>query len=139
MSAARLGARPADPVQVILVDTNVVSEPLKPRRDPRVVAWLHRQRAETLFISTITAAEILSASAGFRSASGAAGWRGRSRAKSAACSPAAYYPSISRLVSFGDFIDSMERSDSHPAMRRTVVVPRSPPPPKTAGGRRWVS
>jgi toxin FitB len=44
---------------VILVDTNVVSEPLKPRGDPRVVAWLDRQPAETLFISTITVAEIL--------------------------------------------------------------------------------
>jgi toxin FitB len=44
---------------VILVDTNVVSEPLKPRRDPRVVAWLDRQPAETLFISTISLSEIL--------------------------------------------------------------------------------
>jgi toxin FitB len=44
---------------VILVDTNVVSEPLKPRGDPRVVAWLDRQPAETLFISTISVSEIL--------------------------------------------------------------------------------
>ncbi len=44
---------------MILVDTNVVSEPLKARSEPRVVAWLDRQRAETLFISTITVSEIL--------------------------------------------------------------------------------
>jgi toxin FitB len=44
---------------VILVDTNVVSEPMKTRSDKRVVAWLDRQKAETLFISTITVSEIL--------------------------------------------------------------------------------
>jgi predicted nucleic acid-binding protein len=44
---------------VILVDTNVVSEPMKTRGDKRVVAWLDRQRIETLFISTITVSEIL--------------------------------------------------------------------------------
>jgi predicted nucleic acid-binding protein len=44
---------------VILVDTNVISEPLKAQGDPRVVAWLDRQPAETLFISTISVSEIL--------------------------------------------------------------------------------
>jgi toxin FitB len=44
---------------VILVDTNVVSEPMKTRSDKRVVAWLDRQKAETLFISTISVSEIL--------------------------------------------------------------------------------
>jgi toxin FitB len=44
---------------VILVDTNVVSKPMKTRGDKRVVAWLDRQRIETLFISTITVSEIL--------------------------------------------------------------------------------
>jgi hypothetical protein len=44
---------------VILVDTNVVSEPLKARADPRVVAWLDRQTADALFISTISVSEIL--------------------------------------------------------------------------------
>ena len=44
---------------MILVDTNVVSEPLKARSEPRVVAWLNRQPAETLFISTISVSEIL--------------------------------------------------------------------------------
>jgi hypothetical protein len=44
---------------VILVDANVVSEPLKARGDPRVVAWLNRQPVETLFISTISVSEIL--------------------------------------------------------------------------------
>jgi toxin FitB len=44
---------------VILVDTNVVSEPLRPRGDPRVVAWLDQQPAEALFISAISVSEIL--------------------------------------------------------------------------------
>ena len=44
---------------MILVDTNVVSEPMRPRGDPRVVAWLDRQAAETLFISTVSVAEVL--------------------------------------------------------------------------------
>jgi toxin FitB len=44
---------------VILVDTNVVSEPLRGRGEVRVVAWLDRQSAETLFISTISVSEIL--------------------------------------------------------------------------------
>jgi toxin FitB len=44
---------------VILVDTNVISEPLKAQGDPCVVAWLDRQPAETLFIATISLSEIL--------------------------------------------------------------------------------
>lgn len=44
---------------MILVDTNVVSEPMKAHGDPRVAAWLDRQAPEALFISTITIAEIL--------------------------------------------------------------------------------
>ena len=44
---------------MILIDTNVVSEPMKTRSDPRIVAWLDRQKGETLFISTITVSEIL--------------------------------------------------------------------------------
>ena len=44
---------------MILVDTNVVSEPLRARADPRVVAWLDRQAVDTLLISAITVSEIL--------------------------------------------------------------------------------
>ena len=44
---------------MILVDTNVISEPLKALADPRVIGWLDRQPAETLFISTISVSEIL--------------------------------------------------------------------------------
>lgn len=44
---------------MILVDTNVVSEPMKAQGDFRVAAWLDRQSAETLFIATISIAEIL--------------------------------------------------------------------------------
>jgi predicted nucleic acid-binding protein len=44
---------------MILVDTNVISEPMKARGDPRVAAWLDRQAPGTLFISTISIAEVL--------------------------------------------------------------------------------
>jgi hypothetical protein len=44
---------------MILVDTNVVSEPMKARGDPRVAAWLDAQAAETLFLSAVSVAELL--------------------------------------------------------------------------------
>ncbi len=40
-----------------LVDTNVYSEPVKPRPDAKVVAWLHENESE-LYVSTITIGEI---------------------------------------------------------------------------------
>lgn len=44
---------------MILLDTNVVSEAIKPERHPSVLAWLDLQLAETLFLSSITVAELL--------------------------------------------------------------------------------
>lgn len=44
---------------MILLDTNVLSEPLKPTPNPRVVAWLDREFADSA-ISTITIFELLS-------------------------------------------------------------------------------
>ena len=44
---------------MILLDTNVVSEAVKPESHPSVRAWLDRQVAETLFLSTITVGELL--------------------------------------------------------------------------------
>lgn len=43
---------------MILLDTNVVSEPLSRAPDTRVVSWIDAQAAETLFLSTITVAEL---------------------------------------------------------------------------------
>ncbi|MFB2553918.1 type II toxin-antitoxin system VapC family toxin [Ensifer soli] len=43
---------------MILLDTNVISEPWKPAPEPTVVAWLDAQTVETLFISAITIAEL---------------------------------------------------------------------------------
>ena len=43
---------------MILLDTNIISEALKPGGDPKVKAWLDAQALETLFLSTITLAEI---------------------------------------------------------------------------------
>jgi toxin FitB len=41
-----------------LLDTNVVSELRKERCDPRVRAWAHGQRPASLYLSTVTLAEI---------------------------------------------------------------------------------
>lgn len=43
---------------MIVLDTNVVSEPLRAAAAPAVIAWLDRQNIETLFLSTISLAEL---------------------------------------------------------------------------------
>jgi toxin FitB len=43
---------------VILLDTNVISEPLRPAPDSRVIEWIDAQPLETLFLSAITVAEL---------------------------------------------------------------------------------
>jgi predicted nucleic acid-binding protein len=43
---------------VILLDTNVVSEPLRHRPESRVVEWIDAQPLETLYLSAITVAEL---------------------------------------------------------------------------------
>lgn len=44
---------------MIVLDTNVVSETMKPVPDPTVQAWLNDQVALTLYLSSITLAELL--------------------------------------------------------------------------------
>ena len=43
---------------MILVDTNVVSEPLRGAPQPRVAEWLDAQALETLYLSATTVAEL---------------------------------------------------------------------------------
>ncbi|MEW6025544.1 MAG: type II toxin-antitoxin system VapC family toxin [Pseudomonadota bacterium] len=43
---------------MILLDTNLISEPLRAAPEPRVVAWLDAQPLETLFLSVVTVAEL---------------------------------------------------------------------------------
>ena len=43
---------------MILLDTNVVSEPLRPAPEARVIEWIDAQPLETLFLSAITVAEL---------------------------------------------------------------------------------
>jgi hypothetical protein len=43
---------------MIILDTNVVSEGLRLAPDPRVLAWLDAQDIETLFLTTISLAEL---------------------------------------------------------------------------------
>jgi hypothetical protein len=44
---------------MIVLDTNVVSEAMKPSAEPAVSAWLNEQVAETLYLSSVTLAELL--------------------------------------------------------------------------------
>lgn len=43
---------------MILLDTNVVSEPLRRSPENRVIEWIDSQPLETLFLSTMTVAEL---------------------------------------------------------------------------------
>jgi len=44
---------------MIVLDTNVVSEAMKPEPNPAVMAWLNAQAAPTLYLSSVTLAELL--------------------------------------------------------------------------------
>lgn len=44
---------------MILLDTNVVSEPMRLRPDRRVQDWLDAQTVETLYLSTVSLSELL--------------------------------------------------------------------------------
>jgi len=44
---------------MILLDTNVVSEAMKPEPHPSLRDWLDAQAAETLFLASVTIAELL--------------------------------------------------------------------------------
>lgn len=43
---------------MILLDTHVMSEPLRHVPEPRVIEWIDAQAMETLFLSAITVAEL---------------------------------------------------------------------------------
>lgn len=44
---------------MILLDTNVISQAMKPAPDDTVRAWLDEQAAETLYLTSVTIAELL--------------------------------------------------------------------------------
>ena len=44
---------------MIVLDTNVISEAMKPNAHPAVRAWLNEQVAETLYLTSVTLAEML--------------------------------------------------------------------------------
>ncbi len=48
---------------MIVLDTNVISEVLWPGRNPAVIAWLDRQAVSTLYLATVSLAELLSGAA----------------------------------------------------------------------------
>ena len=43
---------------MIILDTNVISEPFKPKPDPAVMSWLDAQEPQTLYITTVSLAEM---------------------------------------------------------------------------------
>jgi predicted nucleic acid-binding protein len=44
---------------MIILDTNVVSEPTRQSPDATVVKWLNEQRVETLYLTSVNVAELL--------------------------------------------------------------------------------
>jgi predicted nucleic acid-binding protein len=44
---------------MILLDTNVISETMRPEPDQNVISWLNDQSLETLYLSSVTTAELL--------------------------------------------------------------------------------
>ena len=44
---------------MIVLDTNVISEPLRPAPDTNVLAWLDAQDIDTLYLTTISIAELV--------------------------------------------------------------------------------
>lgn len=44
---------------MIILDTNILSEALRPAPEPRVMDWLGNQASTSLFVTTVTQAEIL--------------------------------------------------------------------------------
>ena len=44
---------------MIVLDTNVVSEPMKAQGDPAVTVWLDRQVADTLYLTATSLSELL--------------------------------------------------------------------------------
>jgi predicted nucleic acid-binding protein len=43
---------------MILIDTNIISEMMKPAPEPKVITWIDQQDVMHLFISTVTIAEL---------------------------------------------------------------------------------
>ncbi len=43
---------------MIILDTNVISEPLRLTGDPAVLSWLDQQDIETLYLTAVTVAEL---------------------------------------------------------------------------------
>lgn len=44
---------------MIVLDTNVVSDAMRPEPNATVIAWLNEQAAQTLYLSSVTLAELL--------------------------------------------------------------------------------
>jgi predicted nucleic acid-binding protein len=65
---------------MILLDTNVVSEAMKPEPFPAVRRWLDEQAAETLYLSSVTIAELMFGVGALPDANARIGWPPRAKA-----------------------------------------------------------
>ena len=77
---------------MIVLDTNVVSEAMKPEPHPSVKTWLNDQVAETLYLSSVTLAEMMYGIGALPEAGASAAWAWSSTASSR-CSASACWPS----------------------------------------------
>lgn len=77
---------------------NVVSEPLRPVPDTRVVAWIDAQQLETLFLFAITAAEPRAGVALLPQGNAGRACRNAWRRGCCPCLPAACFASISAAL-----------------------------------------
>ncbi len=64
---------------MIVLDTNVVSEAMKPEPDPAVLQWLDAQTAEALYLSSVTIAELMFGVGAVPAGSAKSNWRRRSK------------------------------------------------------------
>ena len=55
-----------------LIDTNVVSETLRPRPEPLVIEWIHGRMPNDLFLSSISLGELVRGARRVRDTPGAA-------------------------------------------------------------------
>jgi predicted nucleic acid-binding protein len=62
---------------MIILDSNVVLEPTRPKGDPAVAAWLDKQVAETLYLTATSLSELLGGFGFFRRVRGRRAWKQR--------------------------------------------------------------
>ena len=130
---------------MILLDTNVVSEPMRPKPDRKVLAWLDAQAAESLYLSTVSLAELLLGIESLPPANAAKPSPLPSTSRSSPCSASGSFRSISARQRSTREIVTRARRQGHPiavadaqiaaiaASRQFTVATRDEEPFQAAG------